>query len=229
MTRIADNCRRVLERIDAIARRADRDPSGIALIAVTKTVGPDGVREAFAAGLRRFGENRAQELARKLASLDDLAAEWHFIGRLQTNKVRAVAPACALIHSVDRIDLARRIGECASEQTPLPVLVQVNTSGEASKSGVDPGATAALLDDLAQVPGIRVDGLMTIGPLTDDARAIRAAFRRLREELERARAAGRPRAPLRHLSMGMSSDFEIAIEEGATLLRIGGAIFGPRA
>jgi pyridoxal phosphate enzyme (YggS family) len=229
MTLIADNCLRVLERIDTIARRAGRDPSEIALIAVTKTVGPEGVREAFAAGLRRFGENRAQEFARKLASLDDLAAEWHFIGHLQTNKVRVVAPACALIHSVDRIDLARRIDERASGQAPRSVLVQVNTSGEASKSGIDPGGTAALLDDLAQLPGIRVDGLMTIGPLTGDARAIRAAFRRLREELERARAAGRQRAPLRHLSMGMSSDFAIAIEEGATLLRIGSAIFGPRA
>lgn len=228
MTLIADNCQRVLERIDTTARRAGRDPSAIALIAVTKTVGPEGVREAFAAGLRRFGENRAQELARKLASLDDLAAEWHFIGHLQTNKVRAVAPACALIHSVDRIDLARRIDERASAQAPQPVLVQVNTSGEASKSGIDPDGTAALLDDLAQLPGIRVDGLMTIGPLTDDPLAIRAAFRRLREELERARAAARPRAPLRHLSMGMSSDFAIAIDEGATLLRIGSAIFGPR-
>jgi PLP dependent protein len=229
MTQIADNCLRVLERIDTIARRAGRDPAEIALIAVTKTVGPDAVREAFAAGLTRFGENRAQEFARKLAALDDLAAEWHFIGHLQTNKVRAVARACALIHSVDRIDLARRIDERASAQAPQPVLVQVNTSGEASKSGVDPAGTAALLDDLARLPGIRVDGLMTIGPLTDDARAIRAAFRALREELERARAVARPRAPLRHLSMGMSSDFEIAIEEGATLLRVGSALFGPRA
>jgi hypothetical protein len=186
------------------------------------------VREAFAAGVRRFGENRAQELARKLEALGDLPAEWHFIGQLQTNKVRAVAPACALIHSVDRTDLARRIDERASEQAPQSVLVQVNTSGEASKSGVDPDATATLLDDLAQLRGIRVDGLMTIGPLTDDPHAIRAAFRRLREQLERARTAGRPRAPLRHLSMGMSSDFAIAIEEGATLLRIGSALFGPR-
>jgi pyridoxal phosphate enzyme (YggS family) len=218
---------RIGEAIEAAAARAGRDPRGIELIAISKTVTAGRVREAHAAGLRCFGENRAQELAAKVAALGDLPLEWHFVGHLQTNKVRQVMPAARLIHSVDRAPLAERIDRRAAPG-PQAVLVQVNTSGETSKSGIAPAELPALLDDCAALPHLTVDGLMTIGPLTDDAAEIRAAFRLLRTLRDREAARGRPRAPLAHLSMGMTGDFEIAIEEGATLLRLGTAIFGER-
>jgi hypothetical protein len=227
METIASRYRELMARVAAAATRAGRDPREIRLVAVSKTVEPARVREAYAAGARTFGENRAQELGRKSAALADLAIEWHFVGHLQANKARAVMGVAALIHSVDRLDLAQRIGAGATPAQPQRVLVQVNTSGEASKSGVAPDALGTLLDGIAPLPGLAVEGLMTIGPLTDDAAAIRAAFRSLREARERERAA-RPGMPLAHLSMGMSGDYEIAIEEGATLLRIGSALFGAR-
>ena len=227
METIASRYRDLLTRIAAAAARAGRDPREIQLVAVSKTVAPERVREAYAAGARIFGENRAQELDPKSAALADLAIEWHFVGHLQSNKARAVMGVAALIHSVDRLDLAQRISAGATPAQPQRVLVQVNTSGEASKSGVAPEALSALLDGMAPLPGLVVEGLMTIGPLTGDAAAIRAAFRSLRAALDRERAA-RPAMPLAHLSMGMSGDYEIAIEEGATLLRIGSALFGVR-
>jgi len=227
METIASRYQGLMARIAAAAARAGRDPRAVQLVAVSKTVDPARVREAYAAGARTFGENRAQELGPKAVALADLAIEWHFLGHLQSNKARAVMGVSALIHSVDRLDLAQRISAGATPEQPQRILVQVNTSGEASKSGVAPPALAALLDGIAPLPGLVVEGLMTIGPLTDDAGAIRAAFRLLRQARDRERAA-RPAMPLAHLSMGMSGDFEIAIEEGATLLRIGTALFGAR-
>jgi len=225
---IAENLERLRGAIAAAARAAGRDPGGIRLIAVSKTMPPERIREAQAAGQRLFGENRAQELLAKSPALADLDIAWHFIGRLQSNKARAVAAAATLIHSVDRLDLAHRLDALWAGGPPRPVLVQVNTSGEASKSGVEPGGLTELLDGIAGLPHLSVEGLMTIGPWTDDRDAVRAAFRSLARALAEQRRHDRPRAPLSELSMGMSGDFEIAIQEGATLLRIGTALFGAR-
>lgn len=216
------------ERIEQAARRAGRDPREIRIVAVSKTVGAGPISEAAAAGATRFGESRAAELAAKAEELADLALDWHFVGHLQTNKVRIVAPWCRLIHSLDRLPLARRIDERAPEGGSQAVLVQVSTSGKAAQSGVAPDQLPALLDALVELPRLRVEGLMTIGPLTEDRGAVRAAFRLLREAARREREVRRPRQPLAELSMGMSGDYELAVEEGATLLRIGTALFGRR-
>jgi PLP dependent protein len=228
METIASRYRSLLDRIAAAAARAGRDPAGITLVAVSKTVEPDRLREAHAAGVRCFGENRAQELLPKHDALADLPLEWHFIGHLQTNKARAVMQVARRIHSVDRLELAERMSRLAAPDSPQRILVQVNTSGETSKSGIAPDRLSGLLDAIATLPGLLVEGLMTIGPLTDDPTRVRAAFRLLRAARDRERAAGRPGAALADLSMGMSGDFEMAIEEGATLLRVGSALFGAR-
>jgi pyridoxal phosphate enzyme (YggS family) len=203
----------VRARIAGAARRAGRDPTSIRLVAVSKTQPVDAVREAVAAGQTLFGENRAQELVQKA---DAIAAEWHFIGHLQTNKVRQVVGRATLIHGVDSLALANEI---ARRKGP-PVLVQVNTSAEASKSGVDPRDAVRFCADVAALCDLR--GLMTIpAPALDP----RPAFRLLRELAQEARARG---LAVHELSMGMSADFEVAIEEGATLVRLGTILFGPR-
>jgi len=225
---IAERCRAVQARIEKAAREAGREPDLIRLVAVAKTVTPEAVRAAWAAGLRAFGENRAQEFQRKVAALADLEITWHFIGHLQTNKVKLVVPMAALIHSVDRWELAEEIARRVPPGRVQPVLVQVNTTQEPSKSGVVPGDLTALLDRLTHLPALAVQGLMTIGPFTEDRDAIRRAFAALRTACERERRVARPNAELRELSMGMTGDFEIAIAEGATILRVGTAIFGPR-
>jgi len=228
MHTIAENLCRLRDQVRGAALAAGRDPEEIRLVAVSKTVPPERVREAYDAGQRLFGENRAQELAAKAEALAGLEIAWHFVGHLQTNKVRQVIPLAALVHSLDRGELAEKINLQAPAAHPQPVLIQVNTSGEPGKSGVAPELLPELLDRVAGLPGLTVEGLMTIGPLTEDREEIRAAFRRLRLAIERERARARPRAPLRELSMGMSGDFIIAVEEGATLLRIGTALFGQR-
>lgn len=230
MSAIADRLERLQAQITRAAEGAGRRVDEIELIAVSKTVAPASVEEAHAAGLRHFGENRAQEFVRKIRALEHLEVTWHFIGYLQTNKVRQVIPGAALIHSLDRIDLAEKIARRAASSGGeiQPVLVQVNITGEGTKSGVALDELPGLLDGIAALPELRVDGLMTIGPLGGDAQAIRETFRTLREARDRERDRARPGAPMPHLSMGMSGDFEIAIEEGATLIRIGTAIFGAR-
>jgi pyridoxal phosphate enzyme (YggS family) len=200
-------------RIAAAARRANRDVATVRLVAVSKTQTVDAVREAVAAGQALFGENRAQELIQKA---DAVPAEWHFIGHLQTNKVRQVVGRTTLIHGVDSIALAEEI---ARRKGP-PVLVQVNTSGEESKSGVDPADAIRFCTEVAALCELR--GLMTIPAPTEDPRP---AFRLLRELATEGRAKG---LPTHELSMGMSDDFEVAIEEGATLVRLGTILFGPR-
>ena len=228
MKQIAENHERLLARIAAAAARGGRRPDEIQLVAISKTVTVEHVRAAYSAGLRCFGENRAQELRNKAAALADLPIEWHFVGHLQSNKVRYVTPNCALIHSVDSIDLARKINARGSSTQPQRILVQVNTTAEGTKSGVTLETLPALLDEIAGLPNLITDGLMTIGPLTDNATRIEAAFQALRQALEQQQVVARPRMPLKHLSMGMSGDFELAIEQGATLVRVGTAIFGPR-
>ena len=213
----AERLAAVRVRIAAAARRVDRDPASIRLVAVSKTQSVDAVREAVAAGQMLFGENRAQELVQKA---DAIAAEWHFIGHLQTNKVRQVVGRATLIHGVDSRALAEEI---ARRKGP-PVLVQVNTSGESSKSGVDPADAIRFCEEVAALCDLR--GLMTIPAPASDPEDSRPAFRLLRELAEEARAKG---LALEELSMGMSDDFEVAIEEGATLVRLGTVLFGPRS
>ncbi len=228
MIGIADQWRTLRARVDEAARAAGRPDGAVRIVAVTKTVAPETVRAAWAAGLRDFGENRAQEFRRKVEALGDLDITWHFIGHLQTNKVKHVVPAAALIHSVDRADLAEQIAGRVPPGGVQPVLVQVNTTGEETKSGVAPEELTGLLDRLARLPQLAVRGLMTIGPLTEDPQAVRRAFAGLRAAAERERRIARPNADLRELSMGMSGDYEIAVAEGATIIRVGTAIFGER-
>jgi len=210
----------VRERVAAAATRAGRPVADITLVAVSKGAGPELVRAAYAAGQRDFAENRASALAGRW---DELPADarWHFIGRLQGNKVRLVRPVAFLLHSLDRADLAGYWAK--GPGLPPPVLVQVNVAGEAGKAGVAPGETGALIAAAAGL-GLEVRGLMTIPPAGVSPETARPHFR----ALARLRAELQPRWPgLRELSMGMSDDFEVAIEEGATLLRVGRAIFGP--
>lgn len=212
-------------RIARSAERAGRAAAGITMIAVSKTMPADVVREAFRLGMRDFGENRVQELLQKSDDLSDLPLRWHMIGHLQTNKVRAVVDRVQAIHSVDSLHLAQRIQEAIPVDRSIELFLQVNTSGEASKFGVAPGEMSALASSIRELSRLRVLGLMTLGPLTDDEGAIRRSFRTLRELLPELRHEF-PEASA--LSMGMSGDFEIAIEEGATHVRVGTALFGPR-
>ncbi len=216
---MAERLAEVRERVAAAARSAGREPDSVILVVVTKEVGIAGVRAAIAAGASELGENRAQELVAKAEAVtaDDAPAasrvRWHFIGRLQRNKVRAVAPHVALWQSIDRADLAAEVGR---RSPGAAVLVQVNMTGEVQKGGCAPDETDALVQT-CRAQGCLVEGLMTIPPAVGDPRAAFARLRRMTDDLG-----------LGVCSMGMSGDFELAIAEGATMVRVGGAIFGPR-
>ena len=222
---IADGLAEVTGRIAAACERAGRDPSEVKLVSVSKTFAADRVREALAAGAVAIGENRAQELKEKAATLGG-DIEWHFVGHLQTNKVRQVVGVAALIHSVDRYGLAEAIARRARSLDLIQdVLIEVNIAGEAAKGGVEPGTAAVFAAQAAALEGLRVTGLMTMAPFADDPEASRPFFR----DLAAIGAAVRAELPgATALSMGMTRDFEVAIEEGATLVRVGEAIFGPR-
>ncbi|WP_171961932.1 YggS family pyridoxal phosphate-dependent enzyme [Bordetella trematum] len=215
-------------RISQACQRAGRAPGSVALLPVSKTFDARAVREAAALGLRRFGENKTQEIRQKADPLADLGLSWVMIGHLQTNKAKDVARDVAEVQSLDRADLAdalqRRLHDAGRS---LDVLVQIKTSPEPSKFGLDPEALPQMLAHLQQhCPALRVQGLMTMAVNSDDPAAVRACFRRLRELRERHAS---PELPLARLSMGMSGDFEIAIEEGSTEVRIGSALFGARS
>lgn len=197
----------------------------VRIVAVTKTHGPEALRAAAAAGLSDIGENRVQEALGKQDALGDLGLAWHLIGSLQRNKARQAAGRFALIHSVDRADLAAELDRRVPATVRQPVLVQVNCSGEAQKGGVPPEELPALLDALDALPRLEVRGLMTMSALTDDREEQRRAFRRLRE-LRDASQRGERRLP--ELSMGMSGDYPTAVEEGATMIRLGTVLFGER-
>ncbi|MEZ0239184.1 MAG: YggS family pyridoxal phosphate-dependent enzyme [Chloroflexota bacterium] len=219
--------RQILERIDGAAARARRDPGGVRIVAVTKTVAPQRIRAAVAAGFDRLGENRVQEAQSKAGQAE--GAAWHLIGPLQSNKARRAVEIFDVIQSVDSLDLARRLDRLAAELRPgrpLPVLLQVNVAADPTKAGYAPTAVERDLPAILGLPALQVEGLMTIGPLVSDAEASRSTFAALRELAERLRAAEARLGP--ELSMGMTDDFEVAIEEGATLVRIGRAIFGDR-
>ncbi len=216
---VIENIARVRERIAAAARRARRSPDEITLMAVSKTVEPERIRQAFAAGIRVFGENRVQEFEKKLPALRDLAGvQWHLIGHLQSNKANKAAELFGAVDSVDSLKLAEKLDAAADR--PLPVLIEVNIGGEDAKSGVKP--TSAELQQLlrAQFDNLAIRGVMAIPPFTEDAEEARPYFRRMRELRE---SLG-----LEELSIGMSHDFEVAIEEGSTCVRVGTAIFGER-
>jgi len=223
---IADNLAALLERIDAAASRAGRDAGEITLVAVTKEVDAVAAQEAVANGLRDLGENRVQELTKKREVLAGLNVRWHMIGTLQRNKVAQVVGQVVLIHSVDSAALAEAIGKRAQARgLRQDVLLEVNVGGESSKHGVGPGEEAIeVARGLLGIEGVRLRGLMTVAPQDNEA-AARGGFRVLRELRDEIRARA---SEVTELSMGMSEDFEIAIEEGATIVRIGTAIFGPR-
>jgi PLP dependent protein len=227
---LSERLEEVEARIAAACAKAGRDRSDVTLVAVTKTFPPDVVARAIEVGITDIGENRAQELKEKAAVLGatvDERARWHFIGHLQTNKVRQVVGIAALIHSVDRYGLAEAIARRARTLgITQQVLVEVNLAGERSKTGIEPERLTALLDEAHGLEGLEVRGLMAMQPLADDPEAARPYFREL-AELGARSTRWIPGGI--ELSMGMTRDFEVAIEEGATLVRVGEAIFGPRS
>ncbi len=224
---IADGLARVRARIAAAERAAGRPPGSVKLLAVSKKMTADDVRAAMAAGQRAFGENYAQELRDKRAALaaDPEAPAWHYIGPLQSNKVKYVAGQVALVHTVDSATLLEAI---AARGAPQACLVQVNVAGEAQKRGLAPADLPALLDRFAAMSGLTCAGLMVIPPFTDDPQDARPHFAALRALRDREAARPRANVALDELSMGMSADLEIAIAEGATIVRVGTAIFGGR-
>jgi hypothetical protein len=218
---------RVLGRIEAACGRVGREPGSVALVAVSKTVSVERLRAAVEAGLDVLGENRVQEAAGKIGFVE--GATWHLVGPLQSNKARRAIELFDVIESVDSVDLAGRLGRVAGElrpDRPLPVLLQVNVDADASKAGFAPADLVDRLGELADLHGLELRGLMTIGRLVATAEEARPTFRALRELSERLRA---DEARLgSDLSMGMTDDFEVAIEEGATIVRVGRALFGER-
>lgn len=226
MVTIAGNLQAVHQRIERAARASGREPGSVRLLAVSKTFGTAEILEAWQAGQRAFGENFVQESIEKIAALAQLQAEWHFIGPVQSNKTRPIAEHFAWVHSVERDKIARRLNDARPDGLPpLNVLIQVNVSGEASKSGVAPGGERALAGAIAAMPRLRLRGLMAIPEPTPDAGLQRRRFALLRTLLEDLRR-DHPQADT--LSMGMSDDMEAAIAEGATIVRVGTAIFGRR-
>ena len=225
MPSIAENLSAVREHIEAACARAGRDPADVRLVAVSKTFPPEAVDEAIRAGADLFGENRVQEAAGKIPLCS--SAEWHLIGHLQTNKVRHALPLFTMLHSIDTTKLLETIARESDESGYRPgLLLEVNVAGEASKFGFRPDDVVDALR-LASGLGLTVSGLMTVPPFRPDPESVRPCFRALREL--RDRLQDETGIALRHLSMGMSHDFEIAVEEGATFVRVGSAIFGPRS
>ncbi len=223
--RLAD----VRERIARAACRAGRQPDDVRLVAVSKTYPADHVRAAAAAGQVDFGENRVQEALQKIDQTRDLTIRWHLIGHLQSNKARKAAVPFACIHSIDRVDLLDAVDGAAADAGAHPdVLVQVDLAGEPTKHGAALDAVRGLVEHAAGCRAARLTGLMLLPPLLEDPEMVRPYFRRLRELRDELGGSLVPAAMLRELSMGMSHDFEVAIEEGATMVRVGTAIFGAR-
>jgi PLP dependent protein len=220
---------RVLERIAAACARVDREPADVVLVAVSKEVEASRVGAAVAAGIRTFGENRVQEGFAKRLEVDGTDLAWHLVGPLQSNKARKAVETFDVIQTVDSVDLAHRIDSivaAAGGARRYPVLLQVNVDADPAKSGLHPPDVEPALARIAALPHLAVEGLMTVGRLVDTAEAARPTFRALRELSERLRAAGTALGPA--LSMGMTDDLEVAVEEGATIVRVGRAIFGER-
>ncbi|SLM47914.1 conserved protein of unknown function [Nitrospira japonica] len=226
---IADRLRIVMDRIRQTALAVGRDPNGIRLVGATKKVSAERVREAVAAGLRVAGENRLQEAIPKIQALRDEPLRWHFIGHLQRRKVRDVVARFEVIHSVDTLELASEIDRRAQAAAiRQDVLLEVNVAGESTKAGFSPHQLEEQFAQFSGLTHLRIRGLMTIPPPVDDPEQARIHFRTLRELAGRLSALAVPEVAMTELSMGMSSDYEVAVEEGATLVRVGTAIFGRR-
>jgi pyridoxal phosphate enzyme (YggS family) len=226
---VATNLQSVRSRLERAARRASRDPSTIRLIAVSKTFSGDHVRAAYAAGQLDFGENKVQEGLQKIDGTSDIKIRWHLIGHLQSNKAKKAAAAFACIHSVDSLELLRKIDAAAADTGTTPeLLVQVDLAGEDTKFGARAEEARRIVDAAGSLRAARVTGLMLIPPWNEDQEQTRPWFIRLRELRDSWLADGVPSESLAQLSMGMSHDFEAAIEEGATMIRVGTAIFGRR-
>jgi pyridoxal phosphate enzyme (YggS family) len=218
LQKIAANLREVERQIAAAAERAGRSPEEVTLVAITKGLPPEAIRAAVDAGIQHIGENRVQEASAKVARISDLGLRptWHMVGHLQRNKAKTAVGVFDIIHSVDSLRLAETLNAVAA--SALPVLLQVNVSGEATKGGISLAELSVAANDIGRLSNLTMQGLMTIAPLGSDPEEARPVFRRLREL--------RDSLGLEHLSMGMTDDFEVAIEEGATMVRIGRAIFG---
>jgi pyridoxal phosphate enzyme (YggS family) len=225
---IRSNILQVLERIEDAAARSLRDARDVKLVAVTKTVEPPRIVEAIEGGITAIGENRVQEAARKFT--EELPpVEKHLVGHLQTNKVKKALELFDMIQSVDSLRLAREIAtRSETAGTTTEILVEVNTSGEETKYGLEPGETLDAIREMADLKGIRITGLMTIGAFLDDPEDVRPCFRSLRDIRDAIEEEVIPGVAMDHLSMGMTNDYEVAIEEGATIVRVGRAIFGER-
>jgi len=225
---IEENLKIVREKISRAAERAGRDPAGIRIVAVTKTHPPEVVDQAVKAGLKDVGENKVQEFLDKEGMVKE-DCRWHFVGHLQRNKVNKIIGSFELIHSLDSLKLARKINKSSlREGVVTSVLVQVNTSGEESKYGIEPDEAEELCEAVSSYEGIRVKGLMTMAPWVEDRGVIRRTFSALRMLADKIRSRKIENISMDELSMGMTDDFEIAVAEGATMLRLGRVLFGPR-
>ena len=226
---IASNLAAVRGRLEQAARTAGRDPASVRLVAISKTFPSEAVRAAFAAGQADFGENRVQEALQKIRETAELHTRWHLVGHLQTNKARKVAGPFAYVHSIDSLDLLRTVDKAAAEAGTAPkLLIQVDLAGEATKFGAPEAEVPALVEAAGRLQSAEMVGLMVLPPYMEDPERARPWFRQLRAVRDRLIAAGAPPERLRELSMGMSHDFHVAVEEGATIVRVGTAIFGSR-
>jgi pyridoxal phosphate enzyme (YggS family) len=225
---VQENLERVRGRIAHAAARAGRSPGEITIVAVTKTVGPEAVMEAIRAGVEDIGENRVQEFLEKSKAVT-LPCRWHLVGHLQTNKVPKAVGRFTLIQSVDSLRLAEHLSAAGAKAVAsTDILLEVNTSGEASKYGLPPDETVEACGRIAKLPNLCIRGLMTVGPLVPDAKAVAAAFAKLRDLKDDIARAWLDNVTMEHLSMGMTDDFEIAIAEGSTMVRLGRVLFGER-
>jgi hypothetical protein len=227
---IKENVAQVRERIAAACQRSRRGPEDVKLVAISKTFPPESIRAAYEAGLRDFGENRVQEAAAKRPALSDLSITWHLVGHLQTNKAKPARDLFHWVHSVDSFRLAQKLDQATAwGGGRLPLLLEVNLGGEESKAGVGESEIIQLAEQMNQLATLEVRGLMVIPPFFDDPEQVRPYFRRLRDLAREIDARNIPHVSMRELSMGMSHDFEVAIEEGATMIRVGTAVFGARS
>ena len=225
---VAENYRRVCDDIAKIAQRYDRDPKNITLVAVTKKIPWEQASPAYDAGCHDFGESYVQEAFKKLPNAPQ-DIRWHLIGALQRKKVHSVIGKFHLIHSVESVELAKKISSCSEELGVItPILLEANTSGEQTKHGLSPDDWKQHFEQVITLPGLSIEGLMTIAPFVDDEKVIRDSYSKLRILRDDLKSIAKDRAPLRHLSMGMTNDYPYAIAEGATIVRIGTAIFGDR-
>lgn len=225
--RLRENLPRVRDALEDALRRAGRGEGEVTLVAVTKAHPLEALRAALALGLRDLGENRLQEMEEKVQALGRGAAVWHMVGHVQSRKARQAVEVADLVHSVDTVKLGRRLSSFSKElRRVTPVLIQVNASGEEAKSGFEPAEALEAIHAFAELPGIEVRGLMTMAPFVEDEKILRATFRALRRLHEQASGISGYRG--KELSMGMTNDFELAVEEGSTMVRIGTALFGER-